>query len=114
MEKMELLANTLHTLLCDLPHESDMQKFIENKTSGCNYYLEETITEFWQLPNHKFWMEEAEQIKNDLKASNAQEALRSIYRVLDLVEKTNDLTSEEFDFFTRLLQLSDASSSDLE
>lgn len=105
MEKLETLIETLHTLLCDKSHAGKMEDLIRRgrENSRCYYYLEKNLTERWELADHVFWKEEAEKLMLDLRASTAEEALRSIYKILDLIEKVNQLNENEYEFFTRLL-----------
>lgn len=104
MEKNELLMETIHTLFCDLDHSGNMHNLMKGREGDkCYFYLEKSFVERWELPDHVYWNDCATNIKNDLKASNSESALRSIYRILDVIEKAQQLSSEEFRLFIRLL-----------
>jgi len=100
------LTNIIHILLCDRSHEDAMEKLLSSgrDEETCYYYLEENLAECWELADHRHWLEQARKIKNDLKASSESEALRSIYKILDLIENVNNLSEEEYKLFIQFLQ----------
>ncbi len=109
MEKNELLVETIHTLLCDLDHSGNMHDLMKGREeSKCYFYLEKSFVEMWELEDHAYWLKCANDIKNDLKASTAEDALRSIYQILDVIEKVQQLSGEEFKLFVRLLNPNDS------
>lgn len=105
MSRETVLIELVHTLFCDKHHASQMESLVkgERNEECCYFYLEKTLVECWELADHVYWQECAGRIKDDLKASNPDDALRSIYRVLDMVEKINNLSKPEYEFLTRLL-----------
>jgi hypothetical protein len=106
MERNESLVNTLHALFCDSKHSSNMHDLMNGRVSGrCYYYMEENLAECWDMEDHKYWQEQADKLMTDLKVSSPEEALRSIYRTLDVVEKVNELSIEEFSLLKNLLHL---------
>ena len=108
MSREIILIELVHTLFCDKQHASKMESLIKEGRSEayCYYYLEKSLAECWEMPDHQYWWDCAESIKNDLTASSADDAIRSIYRVLDMIEKINGLSKPEYDFLTRLLHVS--------
>lgn len=108
MEKNELLVETIHALLCDLKHSGNMQDLMREREEGCCYfYLEKSFIEKWEMEDHAHWYKIANDIKNDLKAPSSEDALRSIYQVLDMIEKVNELSNEEYKLLLRFLNLKD-------
>lgn len=93
---MDILRDTLHTLLCDLPHENDMMKMLgERDTCKCYYYLEKSLTNQLQLPDHEYWTDQCEQLMELLHTDQPSAVLKSVYRVLAVLEKFNDLSVSE-------------------
>lgn len=93
---MDILRDTLHTLLCDLPHESDMLKMLgERNSCKCYYYLEKSLTNQLELPDHKYWTDQCQQLMELLNTDQPSNVLSSIYRVLSVVEKLNALSGPE-------------------
>lgn len=109
MKKNELLVETIHALLCDHSHSGDMHDLMKGRKPGnCYYYLEKNFIEKWEMADHSHWEKIANDIKNDLKASSSEDALRSIYQVLDMIEKVQELSNEEYKLLIRLLHLEES------
>ena len=97
---MEILRDTLHTLLCDLPHESDMLQMLgERNDCKCYYYLEKSLTNQLELPDHQYWTDQCHQLMTLLGTDQSSVVLSSVYRVLAVVEKVNALTKAEQELF---------------
>jgi hypothetical protein len=97
---LELLADTLHTLLCDLPHEGDMMEVLKGRKEGvCYYYLESSLSSDFSHDDHTYWNDQAKQLLSLLGVSQPAEALRSVYKVLDLIEKLNAFSPGEKELF---------------
>lgn len=111
MDREEILVETIHTLLCDREHSPEMLDLLkeDKDETKCYYYLEKNITEHWNMKDHSYWKDQADKIKVDLRASSPDDALRSIYKLLDLLEKVGELSTGEYSLFTRLLQLTEVS-----
>lgn len=81
-----------------------MEDMMRNrKPDECYFYMEQNLAEEWELPDHKYWLEQSNDLMNDLRASTPEEALRSIYKVLDLMEKISHLTDTEYKFLIDLM-----------
>lgn len=98
----KILIDTLHTLLCDLPHANDMIELGKRVEGKCYYYLEECLSECNTLEDHMLWIDQAQQLKQQLGTDDPAAVLTSIYRVLDLLEKVSALTSSEYELFQLL------------
>ena len=97
---MDILRDTLHALLCDIPHESDMLKMLgERDPCKCYYYLEKALTNQLELPDHKYWTDQSQQLMELLGTSQPSTVLSAVYRVLSIVEKINALTAHEQSLF---------------
>lgn len=97
---MDILRDTLHTLLCDLPHESDMLKMLgERDSCKCYYYLEKSLTNQLELPDHEYWTDQCEQLMEILHTDQPSIVLSSVYRVLSVLEKLNALSPSEQSLF---------------
>ena len=97
---MEILLDTLHTLLCDLPHENDMMKMLgERDSAKCYFYLEKSLTNMSELPDHLYWADQCSQLMELLQTDQPNIVLTSIYRVLSVIEKVNALSSTEQSLF---------------
>ena len=97
---MEILRDTLHTLLCDLPHESDMLKMLgERDPCKCYYYLERSLTNQLELPDHEYWTDQCEQLMEILHTDQPSIVLSAVYRVLSVLEKLNALSAPEQSLF---------------
>lgn len=106
MERNETLVEMLHTLFCDQNHSARMEELLQERDDDkCYFYLEKNLVEKWELADHSYWSQQAEKLMTDLKTSTPEEALRSVYRTLDVMEKINELSQEEYNFLIRLLHL---------
>lgn len=105
MSREEILIEAIHTLLCDKPHANRMESLVKDGRDNeyCYYYMEKNLAERWEMADHVYWQEQAENIKTDLRASNPDDALRSVYKVLDMIEKLNELSQPEFILLKRLM-----------
>jgi Fe2+ or Zn2+ uptake regulation protein len=65
------------------------------KDDVCYYYVEKSVSTWQELPDHVYWTDQAKHMMRELKTQDANSALTSIYRVLDLVEKFNQLNEAE-------------------
>lgn len=55
-EEKQTLANLLHTVFCNRPHSEDMIELVKGRKEGfCYFYLEHTLTDCWELDDHKYW-----------------------------------------------------------
>ena len=96
-----ILVDTLHTLLCDLPHSDDMHALLKRENGAefnseldpeeCFYYLENSLSECDSLADHVYGWSKVEALKRQLNVRSSSEALTSLYRVLDVVEQLNAL-----------------------
>lgn len=97
---MEILRDTLHTLLCDLPHESDMLRMLDERDDcKCYYYLEKSLTNQLELPDHQYWTDQCHQLMTLLGTDQSSLVLSSVYRVLSVIEKFNALSASEKELF---------------
>ena len=103
MKNLEILIETLHSLLCSLPHSDRMEEIKNRKPGTCYYYIEKTLANKLELPDHAYWKEQAETIMETLQTNSASAALSEIYRILDLVEKVNQLPSASRELCVHLL-----------
>lgn len=111
---MEILRDTLHTLLCDLPHESDMLKMLGPRNScKCYYYLEKSLTNQLELPDHQYWTDQCQQLMELLSTDQPNLVLTSVYRVLNVLEKLNSLSAAEQSLFELFYTPSQDDQSDL-
>lgn len=93
---MEILRDTLHTMLCDLPHESDMAKLLGPRDVGkCYYYLENSIIDTLEQPDHQYWTAQCQELMKLLGTTQPSQVLTSVYRVLAVIEKLNVLSPAE-------------------
>lgn len=111
---MEILRDTLHTLLCDLPHESDMLKMLsERNECKCYYYLEKSLTNQLELPDHQYWIDQCQQLMELLDTDQPNLVLTSVYRVLNVLEKLNSLSAAEQSLFELFYKPSQDDQADL-
>ena len=98
----KILIDTLHTLLCDLPHANDMMELATRGDEKCYYYLEECLAECDELPDHLHWQSQAQELKTLMGLADPAQVLRSVYRVLDLIEQLENATFAERELFQLL------------
>lgn len=99
----DILRDTLHTLLCDLPHAGDMQELLTSRSENkCYYYLEASLINQTELPDHVHWRSQANQLMDLLEVKTPSEALTSVYRVLSLLERLNSLSAPERELLAQL------------
>ena len=97
---MEILRDTLHTLLCDLPHENNMAALLQPRDDcKCYYYLERSMTNQLELPDHEYWTDQCYQLMEMLRSTDPSVVLTSVYRVLNVLEKLNALSDSERELF---------------
>ena len=97
-----MLRDTVHTLLCDLPHESDMTKMLPGSSrdpNKCYYYLERSLTNQLELPDHVYWTDQCKRLMEMLHTDQPSLVLASVYRVLNVLEKLNALSVAEQELF---------------
>lgn len=104
MDNLTLLIDTLHTLLCNKPHSGKVEDLMNNRQEDkCYYYVEKSVSTWQELPDHTHWTMQAKMMMRELKTQDANSALTSIYRVLDFVEKFNQLNEAEQNLALRFL-----------
>lgn len=108
----KMLRDTLHTLLCDLPHENKMEKLLgERDPCKCYYYLESSMSNADEHPDHTYWEGQAQKIMLLVNTTDPSVALSAIYRALTVIEKITNLSPVDrslFELFYKL-QLTDES-----
>ena len=105
MENLDLLTDTLHTLLCTNKHCGVVEELLkERKKDVCYFYVEKSLSNFKELPDHVFWKEQAQEFMQILQAHSPSNALASIYKILDFVEKFNQLSKPEQNLTMKLIQ----------
>ena len=83
---VDMLRDTIHTLLCDLHHEDDMTKiFSERDPCKCYYYLEKSLTNCLELPDHIYWSDQCFQLMQLLNTDQPRIILSTVYKILSLV-----------------------------
>jgi len=85
------LAELMHTIFCERPHEVDMNLF--EKSPKCMYYLENNINLTWELPVHQEWLRQAEVLKkisHPLDISEVIQDMRTIYQIAEQFKKINE------------------------
>lgn len=80
-----------------------MEVLTERKEGVCYYYLEKSITEEWELPDHLKWRKKAEEILSRLNCSQPEDGLKKLYRILDIVRRMEGLTGYEIELIISLL-----------
>ena len=96
----DILRDTLHTMLCDVPHENDMTKLLgERDPCKCYYYLEKSLSTQNTLPDHVYWADQCKQLMELLRTDQPSVVLTSVYRVLNVMEKLNALSAVEQELF---------------
>ncbi len=98
MDKQLLyLAQTLHTLMCDKEHATDMSTAIGQLTGErdgrlCYYYLEESVANAESLPDHAHWIGEAERLCKDagLSPDDMIAALGILLKLRADIQKVED------------------------
>lgn len=98
----DILRDTLHTMLCDMPHENNMMNLVgDNQRDPCKcyYYLEKALTTQNDLPDHKYWTDQCKQLMELLHTDQPSIVLTSVYRVLNVLEKLNSLSAVEQELF---------------
>jgi hypothetical protein len=96
----DILRDTLHTLLCDVPHENNMLNLLgERDPCKCYYYLEKSLSTQLELPDHVYWTDQCKQLMELLSTDQPSLVLTSVYRVLNVLEKLNSLTAAEQSLF---------------
>ena len=99
---LTMLRDTVHTLLCDLPHESDMTKMLPGSSrdqNKCYYYLERSLTNQLELPDHVYWTDQCRQLMELLNTDQPSVVLTCVYRVLNIIEKVTALSPAEQSLF---------------
>lgn len=95
-----ILRDTLHALLCDVPHENDMIKLLgERDPCKCYYYLEKSLSTQDTLADHVYWTDQCKQLMELLRTDQPSVVLTSVYRVLNVLEKFTSLTMVEQELF---------------
>lgn len=94
MNQIQLIATTLHLLLCDKQHVSSMEEYAkeETKLGKCSFYLERQLSECWNLPIHHVWTTKAEEV---LMLSGLEAT-----KMIDLLQKLMGIISQ-LDFLNR-------------
>ena len=96
----DILRDTLHTLLCDVPHENNMMNLLgERDPCKCYYYLEKSLSNQLELPDHVYWTDQCKRLMEMLNTDQPSNVLTSIYRVLNVLEKLNSLSAAEQELF---------------
>jgi len=97
---IDILRDTVHNLLCDLHHEDDMTKILsERDPCKCYYYLEKSLTNAKDLPDHIYWADQCSQLMELLNTNQPSIVLSSVYKVLSLIEKITALSPPEQSLF---------------
>ncbi len=108
MNNLDMLIETLHTLLCSLPHTGTVEQLVTGRKPGvCYFYAEKSVSTGKEMPDHTFWHDQALEVIKSLNALDANSALTSIYRVLDFVEKFNQLNDAEQQLALKLMGVED-------
>ncbi len=108
MNNLDILIETLHTLLCPLPHNGTVEQLITGRKPGvCYYYAEKSVSTGKQMPDHTYWHDQALETIKTLSAQDANSALTSIYRALDFVEKFDHLNKSEQKLALKLMGVED-------
>ena len=98
----DILRDTLHTMLCDMPHENNMMNLLgENQRDPCKcyYYLEKSVTTQNEMPDHIYWTDQCKRLMEMLHTDQPSLVLASVYRVLNVLEKLNALSIAEQELF---------------
>ena len=96
----DILRDTLHTMLCDVPHENNMVNLLgERDPCKCYYYLEKSLSTQNTLPDHVYWTDQCKQLMELLHTDQPSIVLTSVYRVLNVLEKLNALSAPEQELF---------------
>lgn len=91
MDDLIKLANLLHTLSCIKPHVDDMQLLLQPRdANSCYFYVEETLADNAQKPDHDLWKGEAEKLCKELSTSPT-EVIRLLTSLLDLRRRLDDI-----------------------
>lgn len=94
MGEFTKLAGLLHTLSCEKLHVSDMTLMLKNRDpNNCYYYLEESLVDSNQQPDHLFWEKEAKSLCEKLSASPT-DVIRLLNVFLDLRRRLDDILAK--------------------
>lgn len=108
MNNLDMLVETLHTLLCNKDHTGKVEELARNRREDvCYFYVEKNVSTGKEMPDHVFWHGQAVELIKSLNAQDANSALTSIYRVLDFVEKYNHLNQPEQQLALNLMGIED-------
>lgn len=111
---LDILRDTLHTLLCDVPHENNMMNLLgERDPCKCYYYLEKSLSNQLDLPDHVYWTDQCKQLMDLLSTDQPSLVLTSVYRVLNVLEKLTALTAAEQSLFELFYKPDQDAESDL-
>jgi len=84
MTELEKLATFLHTISCDMPHAEELSELLgQRDRQKCYFYLEDTMEEGWNYPDHKGWLSLASKLCEEQK-STPVEVLRLLSQLLSL------------------------------
>ena len=90
-EMLEQLAAILHTLACVKEHPERMEALLAPREPRCcYYYLEESLADSEQRPDHAKWEREAENLCSRLNLSPT-ETIRLTSNLLDLRAKLDQV-----------------------
>lgn len=95
MSSITTLAGILHTLSCQKVHPDDMRALLaERDPDKCYFYLETSMADGEQEPDHQYWKSEAENLCSQLRLT-PDEVLRILPQLLEMKRKL-DLLLERY------------------
>jgi hypothetical protein len=102
LNDIKKIANVLHTLYCGRQHELQMELFAD--TTGCKYYLEESIDRTWELDEHREWLKQTQCLISLSHPLNVIEVLRDIVKVYQIAEKLKGVNPKLLSYVLMLIK----------
>lgn len=91
MRSLIALAGILHTLSCQKNHPDDMRALLASRDpTKCYFYLEASMADGDQEPDHQYWKGEAEKLCSQLRLS-PDEVLRLLPQLLEIKKRLAQL-----------------------
>lgn len=102
MKDLKKIANILHTIYCQRPHEPQMELF--HTTEKCKYYLEETIDRAWELEAHREWLTQAQCLISVSRPLDVTEILSDIVKIHQIAEKLKQVNPKLIHYILTILK----------
>ena len=93
-ENMQQLAQLMHVLLCEEPHERDQLKLNDPDDRKCKWYIESNIENLWKQPAHLNWLKKAEMLLEVSGMKDEEKMITLFSQITTIIARLNHIVDD--------------------